>query len=182
MRPRRRRVGAAPARYAPPPQPGAVPQPLPSYGYPVAPQTDGTAIVVLVPAIGSFVVLPVVAAIVALVLAPSAERTIAASGGRLSGDSLVQAGRNRRDHPPGAVRAVRGLLIGFFGLLAAVGFSQSSAAAGPATLAGCRQLGSAAASPARTGARRGPPAARQTPGRSRSEQSPDAVTSGPTGA
>lgn len=79
-----------PPGYGPPPQPGQVPM---AYGFPVAPQTDGTAICVLVLAISSFVVLPVIPAIVALVLAPSAERAILASGGRLTGESLVRAGR-----------------------------------------------------------------------------------------
>lgn len=70
--------------------PGASPQ---GYGYSGAPRTDGTAIAVLVLAICSFVVLPVIPAVVALVLAPSADRAIAASGGRRSGEGLVRAGR-----------------------------------------------------------------------------------------
>jgi hypothetical protein len=78
--------------YGPPPAPYGQPWP----GAPVwygPPQTDGTAIAVLVLAVCSFVVLPVVPAVVALVLAPSAERDIAASGGRLTGEGLVRAGR-----------------------------------------------------------------------------------------
>ncbi len=82
--------GPPPHGYGPPPPPGSVPLP---YGYAPAPQTDGTAIVVLVLAISSFLFLPVIPAVVALVIAPSAERDIAASGGRLTGESLVRAGR-----------------------------------------------------------------------------------------
>lgn len=47
----------------------------------------------LVLAACSFVVLPLIPAIVALALAPGAAREIAASGGRLTGDGLVRAGR-----------------------------------------------------------------------------------------
>lgn len=78
-----------PASYGPPPQPGQYP---PGFGYP-APKTDGTAIAVLVLAVCSFVVFPIVPAIIALVLAPGAMRTIEASGGRLTGEGLVRAGR-----------------------------------------------------------------------------------------
>ena len=81
----------------PPPQYGGPPpygsqQP---YGYTPQPQTDGTAITVLVLSIVSLVVcwfLPV-PAVVALVMAPSAQRKIDASGGRLTGEGLVKAGR-----------------------------------------------------------------------------------------
>jgi hypothetical protein len=82
--------GPAPHGYGPPPAAGSLPLPQ---GFQVPPQTDGTAIAVLVLAICSFVVFPVVPAIVALVLAPSAERDIAAAGGRLTGEGLVRAGR-----------------------------------------------------------------------------------------
>lgn len=44
----------------------------------------------MVLAIGSFVVCPVVLAIVALVLASNAKKNIAASGGTLTGESLAQ--------------------------------------------------------------------------------------------
>lgn len=82
---------ASPGGYGPPPLPGQ--PPMPPYGYPLAPKTDGTAIAVLVLAISSFVVLPVIPAVVALVLAPGAERDIAAAGGRLTGEGLLRAGR-----------------------------------------------------------------------------------------
>lgn len=88
-----RPVGAPPG-WGPPPQyaPGAadggyhLPQPAPA-------QTDGKAIAALVLAICSWVVLPFVAAVVALLLAGSARRDIDASGGRLGGDGLVTAAR-----------------------------------------------------------------------------------------
>jgi uncharacterized protein DUF4190 len=75
----------------PPPQPGypAGYQPPPQYGY--APRTEGTAVGALVSAILSFVVCPVIPAIVALVLASTAKRNIAASGGALEGQGLVTA-------------------------------------------------------------------------------------------
>ena len=106
--------------YGPPPQPGQVPL---AYGYPVAPQTDGTAICVLVLAISSFVLLPVVPAVVALVLAPSAERDIAASGGRLTGESLVRAGRVVAWVHLGLCLGFLVLLLGFLGLFSAAAFS-----------------------------------------------------------
>ena len=55
--------------------------------------TEGTAVVALVCSILSWVALPVVLAIVALVLARSAEREIVASGGARSGATLVTASR-----------------------------------------------------------------------------------------
>lgn len=63
------------------------------YGYPYARQTEGLAIAVLVLAIASFVVCPVVPAIVALALAPGAKRNIAQSGGMKDGEGLVTAGQ-----------------------------------------------------------------------------------------
>lgn len=79
-----------PAAYGPAAAPG---QP-PAYGGWLPPQqTSGTAIAALVLAIGSFVVLPVVPAIIALVLARSAGSDIDSSGGRVSGSGLVTAAR-----------------------------------------------------------------------------------------
>jgi hypothetical protein len=79
----------------PPPPPGAPPPPPPwgapsppPYGY-APPQTDGKAVAALVCAIASFVVLPLIPAIVAVVLASSSRKEIAASGGRLTGESLA---------------------------------------------------------------------------------------------
>jgi hypothetical protein len=89
-----------PPPYPPPPaydQPagygpgyGAPPMYGPGYG---APATDGTAIAALILAISSFVVCPVIPAIIALVLAGNAKRTIAASGGAKTGEGLVTAAR-----------------------------------------------------------------------------------------
>lgn len=61
--------------------------------YELAPQTETKAVVALVLAIGSYLLLPVLGAIAALVLAGSARRDIDASGGRLTGRGLVTASR-----------------------------------------------------------------------------------------
>lgn len=70
-----------PAGYGPPP----------GYGGPQ--QTDTKAVVGLVFAIGSFVVCPVIPAVIALFLANSSQRDIDASGGRLGGSGLNKASR-----------------------------------------------------------------------------------------
>ncbi|HEY0399041.1 MAG TPA: hypothetical protein VGF00_11670 [Acidimicrobiia bacterium] len=67
-----------------PPPPGSQPY------QPVA-RTDGAAIAALVLAIASFVICPVIPAIVALVVASTARRNIAASGGAVQGLGLCQA-------------------------------------------------------------------------------------------
>ncbi len=54
-------------------------------------KTEGTAIAALVLAIASFVVCPVIPSIVALILASSARKKIAESGGMLEGESLCTA-------------------------------------------------------------------------------------------
>ena len=95
---------ATPPAYGPPPgydpQPGYGPPPAygtppmsPYPGWAGAAQTDGRAIAILVLAICSFVVLPVIPAIIALAMAGGTMRDIEASGGRLTGESLVRAGR-----------------------------------------------------------------------------------------
>jgi hypothetical protein len=91
-----------PSPYGPPPgygQPGYGPQPgygAPpgyGYGYPAGPQTDSTATAALVIAIvGIFICMPV-GAIVALVMANSAQKRIEASEGRLTGLELTRAAR-----------------------------------------------------------------------------------------
>ena len=78
--------------YGPPPAYG-VPPISPYAGWAGAAQTDGRAIAILVLAICSFVVFPVIPAIVALAMAGNTQRDIEASGGRLTGESLVRAGR-----------------------------------------------------------------------------------------
>ncbi|MDQ3897425.1 MAG: DUF4190 domain-containing protein [Actinomycetota bacterium] len=62
---------------------------LPTY-QPGAP-TSGTAIAALVMAIASFVVFPIVPAVIALVLSSSAKREIRASGGAVQGRTVAQA-------------------------------------------------------------------------------------------
>ncbi len=82
-----------------PPPPGAYGVPPPGWsqpGYPggyYAPVTDSKAVTALVLAIVSFVLCPVIPAIVAIVLAGQAARSIRASGGRLHGEGLVTAAR-----------------------------------------------------------------------------------------
>jgi hypothetical protein len=85
---------------AEPPAPAYQPPP-PAQGWGATPPapvsatatSDGIAVVALVCAILSWLVLPVVLAVVALVLARSAERTIASSSGLKTGDGLVTATR-----------------------------------------------------------------------------------------
>jgi hypothetical protein len=87
--------------YGPPPgygQPGygqpGYGQPA-GYGYPgyAPPSTEGNAIAALILAISSFVVCPLVTAVIALVLAGSAKRNILASGGAKEGLGMVIAAR-----------------------------------------------------------------------------------------
>lgn len=75
-------------------------QPYPEQPYPAqppaftqTPQTDGTAITALVLSICAWFVLPVVLAIVALVIASSASKTIAASNGARTGEGMVKAAK-----------------------------------------------------------------------------------------
>src|SRR5437016_8167285 len=76
-------------------QPPYQPYGQPAYGgyggYPYARQTEGTAIAALVLAIVSFVLCPVIPAIVALVLCSTATRNIQQSGGAKEGEGLVKA-------------------------------------------------------------------------------------------
>jgi hypothetical protein len=99
-----------PPAYGPPggyeaPPPAQPPQPYgqqysqqygyqqPGYGYPAAPQTEGSATAALIIAIVGFFVCAPVGAIVALVLANSAEKRIQESGGRLTGLDQARAAR-----------------------------------------------------------------------------------------
>ncbi len=105
--------------YGAPPQPyGAQP-----YGGPVMQQTSSQALVVLCLAIGSFVVLPLVLAIVALALAPGARDEIAASGGRLGGEGLVTAAKVLSWINIGLCVAGVLAVAAVLGLFATVGFS-----------------------------------------------------------
>jgi Domain of unknown function (DUF4190) len=76
-------------------QPPYQPYGQPAYGgyggYPYVRQTEGTAIAALVLAIVSFVLCPVIPAIVALVLCSTATRNIQQSGGAKEGEGLVKA-------------------------------------------------------------------------------------------
>jgi hypothetical protein len=56
-----------------------------------APRTEGTAVAALILSIVSWVLCPIIAAVVALVLAHVAGNKIDASGGRLTGNGLVRA-------------------------------------------------------------------------------------------
>ena len=59
--------------------------------YVVAPKTSNNAIVALVLAIASWVICPLIPAIVALVFANNAKKEIAASQGRVGGEGVVTA-------------------------------------------------------------------------------------------
>jgi hypothetical protein len=78
-------------------QPGYGPQygqpPGYGYGYPPAPQTDSSATAALVIAVVGFFICPPVGAIVALVMANSAQQRIEASEGRLTGLEMAKAAR-----------------------------------------------------------------------------------------
>lgn len=81
--------------YAGPPQSyppaGYPPQGYQAVGYPAARQTDSKAVIALILAISSWIVCPVITAIVALVLAGQSNRAIDASGGQLEGRSMNTA-------------------------------------------------------------------------------------------
>jgi hypothetical protein len=79
-------------QWGPPPGPGGY-QPYTYPGYSAPRRTEGNAIAALVLAICSFVVCPLIPAVIALFLAASATRNIQASNGALEGASLVTAAR-----------------------------------------------------------------------------------------
>lgn len=60
-------------------------------GYAPAPQTDSKAIIGLIMAIASWLVCPIILAVIALVLASQSSKAIAASGGRLEGRGMNTA-------------------------------------------------------------------------------------------
>jgi hypothetical protein len=68
-------------------------QPGYGYGYPAGPPTDSSATAALVIAIVGFFICPPVGAVVALVMANSAQKRIEASQGRLGGLELAKAAR-----------------------------------------------------------------------------------------
>lgn len=77
----------------PPAPPGATPQwgTPPGAGAYTPPRTEGLAVAALVCAIVSWVVCPIIPAVVALALAHAAGNRIDASAGRLTGNGLVRA-------------------------------------------------------------------------------------------
>ncbi len=79
----------------PPPSQGYTPPPPGYGGYSQRPpaQTEGTAITALVLAIVSFVICPIIPAVVALFMCPGARRKIEGSGGALTGEGLVTAAK-----------------------------------------------------------------------------------------
>ena len=79
-------------QWAPPPGPPGYQQ-YGQPGYAVPRKTEGNAIAALVLSICSFIVCPLIPAVVALFLASSAKRNIDASNGALDGESLVTAAR-----------------------------------------------------------------------------------------
>lgn len=97
--------GEAPGGTTPPPPPA--PQP-PAYG--PMPQNSSSAIVALVLSIASWVVCPVIPAIVALVFASKADREIAMSNGWVTGAGMVTASK-----------IVAWINIGLYAALAAIG-------------------------------------------------------------
>lgn len=77
-----------------PPPPGyPVAAGYPPYGYPPAQTTSTKAVVALILSILSWVVCPIIPAIIALVLANQSNQEIAASGGRVGGDGLNTASK-----------------------------------------------------------------------------------------
>jgi hypothetical protein len=82
-----------PAQPGPGQQPGYGPPPGYGYGYPPGPQTDSTATAALVIAVVGFFICAPVGAIVALVLANSAQKRIEESNGRLTGLEQAKAAR-----------------------------------------------------------------------------------------
>ena len=82
---------AEPPNYGPPP---GYAQPA-GYGYPPygPPANDGNAIAAPILSISSFVICPVIPAVIALILAGVAKRNILASGGTKGGLGLVTAAR-----------------------------------------------------------------------------------------
>jgi Domain of unknown function (DUF4190) len=79
--------------YVPPAPPGATPQwgPPPGTGAYTPPRIEGTAIAALICSIGSWLLCPMILAVVALALAHAAGNKIDASDGRVAGEGLVRA-------------------------------------------------------------------------------------------
>lgn len=120
------RPAGGPSGWGPPPpyaQGGDVAGYGPGYA-PVAMQlTEPKAVVALVLAVGSFVVLPLLPAVAALLLARSSRRDIDASGGRYTGTGLLTAARVLSWINVGLCLLALLLLVLGFALFASVGFS-----------------------------------------------------------
>lgn len=87
-------AGPPPSGWGPPPAYGAPPGYGPASSEWSGPrQTDPKAVVALVLALASFVVLPFLPAVVALFVAGAARRDIDAAAGRLTGSGLVTAAK-----------------------------------------------------------------------------------------
>ncbi len=87
-------AGPPPAATPPPPSPQWGQPPASGVASPYAPpRTESTAIAALVLSIASWVVCPIIAAVIALSLAHVAGNKIDASGGRLTGGGLVTAAK-----------------------------------------------------------------------------------------
>lgn len=100
-------------------------QPQPGWGAPgAAPQTDTKAVWALVLAIGSYVLVPFVLAIIALVLASMSRRDIRASGGRLGGEGMVTAAKVLSWINIALCLLAVAFLLFVFGVLASAGFSE----------------------------------------------------------
>jgi hypothetical protein len=90
--------------------------------YATGPATEGTAVAALVLSIASFVICPVIPAVVALVLASQAKGKINRSGGRVGGQGLVTAATIIAWINIGLAVAVVALIV----VIAAFGRSSSS--------------------------------------------------------
>lgn len=105
--------------YPPPPPPGYGPPPATFSSYPqgyggyagAAPRTDGAAIAALVLSICSFVVCPLIPAVVALALIPGSRRTINNSGGAVAGLGLLTAAKIISWINVGLVVVVFGIIV-----------------------------------------------------------------------
>jgi hypothetical protein len=80
-------------QYGPPPQGYGQGYGRPPQAWQGPTQTESKAIIALVCAIASWVVLPVLPAIAALMIGKTARQEIAMSGGRLTGDGMVTAAK-----------------------------------------------------------------------------------------
>jgi len=103
-------------------QPPYAQQPYGYQPYGPPPQTEGSAVGALVASIISWVLCPIIPAIVALALVPGAKRKIEGSGGRLTGEGLLTAAK----WISWINIALWGLMIVGFGILIAIGASTST--------------------------------------------------------